>query len=265
MNKKTLCKISICIFIIFIVCNSLSFAHENKNENTIICFKSEIPDYAVQKYDVIDEIEELNCILVKAKEGVIQAAALDDANVKCVEENKLVRALYVPNDTYYEEQWNLNHTKVDKAWELEKGSKNVTLAILDTGIDYKHEDLGNYAGGFDFVNNDSDPMDDYGHGTTVAGVASATIDNGKGIAGIAQVNILALKVLNETGWGTTWDVSKAITYAANNSADVISMSFGGDHAEVMEEACSYARDKGSLLVAASGNENSSVIPPLILR
>jgi len=147
----------------------------------------------------------------------------------------------------------------DKAWDIEKGSENVTLAILDTGIDYRHEDIGNYAGGFDFVNNDSDPMDDHGHGTAVAGVAAAFIDNERGIAGIAQVNILVLKVLNETGWGTDWDVARAITYAANHSADVISMSFGGDSSAVMEDACDYAWNNNSLLVAASGNENSSVI------
>jgi len=134
---------------------------------------------------------------------------------------------------------------------------------LDTGIDYGHEDIGNYAGGFDFVNNDSDPMDDHGHGhgTAVAGVAAAIIDNERGIAGIAQVNILVLKVLNETGWGTDWDVARAITYAANHSADVISMSFGGDSSAVMEDACDYAWNNNSLLVAASGNENSSVICP----
>lgn len=124
----------------------------------------------------------------------------------------------------------------------------------NTGIDYEHEDLGNYAGGFDFVNSDSDPMDDHGHGTAVSGIAAATMDNGKGIAGFSQVTILALKVLNETGWGTDWDVAKAITFAVNQSADVISMSFGGEDAGVIKEACSYAWDRGCVLVAASGNE-----------
>jgi len=258
-------KIIIPVFVLFLIASALisASAFESSaegNETMIIGFKAQIPDWAFEKYTVLDINEELNCVLVRAKEGVIQAA-LADANVKYVEKNKLVHALYTPNDLYYSYQWNLEPIQVDKAWDIEKGSKNVTLAILDTGIDYEHEDLGNYAGGFDFVNNDSDPMDDYGHGTAVAGVAAATIDNGKGIAGIAQVNILALKILNETGWGTTWNVSKAITYAANHSVDVVSMSFGGDSSAAMEDACVYAWDKNSLLVAASGNENSSVIYP----
>ncbi|MGB2841573.1 MAG: S8 family serine peptidase [Halobacteriota archaeon] len=226
----------------------------------IICFKEEIPGWVLEKYDVLDINEALNCILVKApeKEKVLAESL---AEVKYIEKNKLVHALYTPNDSYYPSQWGLKRINADKAWDIEKGSKNVTLAILDTGIDYGHEDIGNYAGGFDFVNNDSDPMDDHGHGTAVAGVAAAIIDNERGIAGIAQVNILVLKVLNETGWGTDWDVARAITYAANHSADVISMSFGGDSSAVMEDACDYAWNNNSLLVAASGNENSSVIFP----
>nr|QNO52788.1 hypothetical protein HGGDFBBL_00020 [Methanosarcinales archaeon ANME-1 ERB6] len=226
----------------------------------IIGFKEEIPGGVLEKYGVLDINEALNCILVKApeKEKVLAESL---AEVKYVEKNKLVHVLYTPNDSYYPSQWGLKRINADKAWDIEKGSKNVTLAILDTGIDYGHEDLGNYAGSFDFVNNDSDPLDDHGHGTAVAGVAAAFIDNERGIAGIAQVDILVLKVLNETGWGTDWDVARAITYAANHSANVISMSFGGDSSALMEDACDYAWNNNSLLVAASGNGNSSVLFP----
>jgi len=139
--------------------------------------------------------------------------------------------------------------------------RNITLAILDTGIDYEHEDQGNFIDGFDFVNNDADPMDDHGHGAEVSGIAAATINNGKGIAGIAQVNILALKVLDERGIGRTRDVARAIIHAVNSDADVISMSFGGEYARIMREACDYAWDNGLILVAAAGNDNSSVVYP----
>jgi len=99
-------------------------------------------------------------------------------------------------------------------------------------------------------------MDDHHHGTHCAGIAAATLDNGKGIAGIARVNLMAEKVLNETGWGTEWDVAQGIIHATDNNADIISLSLGGDDAQVMEYACLYAWDNGSLLVAASGNKET---------
>ena len=264
MNKKMRKLLFVFIFTLVITISIPAFAFEspaNPSYELIIGFKEEIPSSVFDKYEVLDINEELKSVLVKAEEGVVREA-MKDPNVKYVEKNKLVRTLYTPNDPFYPYQWNLEPIQVSKAWDIEKGSRNVTIAILDTGIDYWHEDLENYAGGFDFVNNDPDPMDDHGHGTAVAGIAAATIDNGKGIAGIAQVNILALKVLDETGWGTTWGVSKAITYAARHYVDVISMSFGSDDpSALMEAACVYAWDKNSILVAAAGNENSYVLYP----
>ncbi|MFZ2070447.1 MAG: S8 family peptidase [Halobacteriota archaeon] len=236
----------------------------NETEPLIICYNAKIPAWAFETYTVLGINEELNCILVKTAEQEETVFTESSEDVKYVEKNKLVHALspYSPDDPFFNMQWNLNCTHVDTAWDFEKGSKNVTLAILDSGIDYEHDDLaGNYAGGFDFVNNDSDPMDDYSqwHGTMTAGVAAATIDNGIGIAGIAQVNILALKVLDKSGYGTTWNVAKAITYAANHSSDVICMSMGTDESHILEDACIYAWHKNSILVAAAGNDNLSVI------
>ncbi len=257
-------RITIFAVVLLLLSISISIAlpvesHPKANKTLIIGFEERIPEEVYKKYTVLDENEELNCILVKTtREERIISESL--AGMKYVEENKLVHAVYAPNDPRFDEQWGLKCINVDRAWDIEKGCKNTSLAILDTGINSQHGDLGNYVSGFDFVNNDTNPMDDNGHGTEVAGVAAATINNGKGIAGIAQVNILALKVLNESGWGTNWDVARAITYAANHSA-VISMSFGGDDSEIMWNACSYAWNKGSILVAASGNEHSSIIYP----
>ena len=149
----------------------------------------------------------------------------------------------MPNDTYYSYQWGLPAIKADKAWDIEKGNKSVKIAIVDTGIDYTHEDIAsNYvSGGYDWVNGDTDPLDDNGHGTHCAGIAAAVIDNGKGIAGVAQVSIMAEKVLNSYGYGSDWNVARGIVHATKSGANVISMSLGSSSfSRILQKACLYA-------------------------
>ena len=237
-------------------------------EELIIGFKNTTPPSLQQAmtakygYKILARNDALNCVLVQVTRSdtqrVLTSVAKEDF-VKYVEPNKRVHALYTPNDENYSVQWGPQHIKADQAWDIERGNKNVTIAIIDTGIEYNHEDLStNYvAGGYDWVNNDSDPMDDHGHGTHCAGIAAAIIDNEKGIAGIAQVNLMAEKVLDDNGDGTEWDVAQAIVQAADNNADIISLSLGGDeNVSAMENACLYAWNHGCLLVAAAGNYNT---------
>lgn len=170
--------------------------------------------------------------------------------------------LYTPNDPAWNQQWGPKKIYTPEAWDYQKGSTTVAVAILDTGVDYNHEDLaGRVYQGYDFVNNDSDPMDDdsFSHGTHVAGIAGAIMNNSRGIAGVAQSNIFAVKVCNSNGTCRYWAAS-GIRYAANNSAKIISMSFGWteDRADV-KDATDYAWNKGSLLVAASGNDGNPQI------
>jgi len=207
---------------------------------------------------IIDRNDALNCVLVGTNdEAAFISHISNSTSAKYAEPNRVIRALHAPNDPFYSTQWGPGKINADKAWDVEKGDKNITIAIIDTGVDYTHEDLSdNYvSGGHDWVNNDSDPMDDNGHGTHCAGIAAATMDNGKGIAGIAQVNIMAEKVLHSDGWGTDWDVACAITHAADNGVNVISMSLGDEgFSQILNDACQYAWDNGCLIVAASGNE-----------
>ncbi len=211
---------------------------------------------------IIDRNDALNCVLVKTMDADAFITHMSkSASVEYAEPNGVIRALYIPNDPFYDSQWGPQQIDADRAWDIEKGDKNITIAIVDTGVDYNHEDLlSNYiVGGYDWVNDDTDPMDDNGHGTHCAGIVAATMDNGRGIAGIAQVNIIAEKVLNSTGWGEDWDLAQAITHAADSNVDIISMSLGGDDAQIVEDACQYAWDNGCLLVAASGNEYAPLI------
>lgn len=171
---------------------------------------------------------------------------------------------YTPNDPRWDEQWGPQSIKCPKAWQTEQGSLGVLIAIVDTGIDYTHEDLTHYVtGGYDFVNYDNDPWDDAGHGTHCAGIAAATMDNAIGISGVAQAGIMAEKVLNEYGFGTDFGVSQGITHATDFGADVISMSLGtSTHFAELANACQYGWDAGVILVAASGNDGmASVLYP----
>jgi len=141
------------------------------------------------------------------------------------------------------------------------GNKSI-VAIIDTGIDYQHPDLiDNYVPlGYDWVNDDNDPMDDNGHGTHCAGIVAAVINNSIGIAGIADVKIMAEKVLDENGTSYYSYIVLGIIDAVDKGAKIISMSLGGEnYSRTLEYACLYARNRGALLVAASGNDGTNQI------
>ncbi|MEM9213549.1 MAG: DUF5942 domain-containing protein [Cyanobacteria bacterium P01_F01_bin.150] len=176
-----------------------------------------------------------------------------------IEPNYIYRALDVPNDPDYSRQWNLKSINMEQAWSHSKGD-GVTVAVIDTGIS-PVKDLANttLVAGYDFVNDQVDAADDNGHGTHVAGTVAQSTNNNYGVAGIAyRAKLMPLKVLSAFGGGTVSDIADAIRFAADNGADVINMSLGGGgRSQVMEEAIAYAHNKGVVIVAAAGNENTN--------
>jgi len=219
-------------------------------------------------------------------------------DVVYAEPNGIVRLCGIPNDANFSNQWYLHNTgqiiwgnisgtpdaDVDapEAWDMEIGSPDVVVAIIDSGIDCTHPDLaakiwnntdeipGNgidddHNGyiddvmGWDFYYNDSDPKDGLGHGTMCAGVAAASANNGIGIAGVCwKCTIMPIQGCNEGGGGYWDDNAMGIKYAADNDADVISMSWGGYGVpNILRDAVNYAYGKGVFLCAGAGNDNKS--------
>ncbi len=159
-----------------------------------------------------------------------------------------------------------------EAWEQHKGSKDFIVAVIDTGIDYNHEDLAfnvwrnptpgpqNDVVGFDFVHNDGLPFDDNMHGTHCSGTVGATGGNGKGVSGVNQrVSIMGVKFLSGEGSGTTADAIRGIDYAIEHGAKVLSNSWGGkgdDGNKALFDAIERAKAKDVLFIAAAGNDSS---------
>jgi thermitase len=184
--------------------------------------------------------------------------------VEYAEPNYIAHVFRIPNDLYWSSQWGMTKIEAPAAWDITTGSDSVTIAIVDTGVDLLHPDLDDkLVSGYDFINGDDDPQDDYGHGTHVAGIAAAKTNNGTGVAGLSWgAKIMPVKVLNDYGSGGYEDVANGIIYAANNGADIINLSLGGSaSSSVLEEAVEYAHDLGCVIVAATGNNNSSVSYP----
>ncbi|MBW7454505.1 S8 family peptidase [Paenibacillus sepulcri] len=166
----------------------------------------------------------------------------------------------IPNDALYSEyQWNLPSIETEKGWTLSKGSERVLVAILDTGVQADHPDLqGKTVDGINLVSEDDPPEDDVGHGTHVAGIIAANVNNGEGVAGLSWYNkLMPVKVLDASGAGSTYTVAQGIIWATDNGAKVINMSLGNyAEAEFLHDAVKYAYDHDVVLVAASGNDNT---------
>ena len=219
-------------------------------------------------------------------------------SVEAVEMNRLNRpcAGIVPNDPNYGEQWNLALMNMPQAWDIEQGNPEVTVAVVDGGVDMQHpefrsqlwrnvgeipgngvdDDRNGYVddlNGWDFSDaptlpsngdsrvRDNEPEDEIGHGTQVSGIIGAAANNGIGIAGIAwRCRLMPLRASFKYGGGgylQNDDVAAAIVYAADNGAQVINMSWGDTvNAFIVEDAVAYAYARGCVMVAAAGNDGT---------
>jgi subtilisin family serine protease len=203
-----------------------------------------------------------------------------------------------PNDPDFSKQWALHNTgqsnpysgsgtpdadiDAPEGWDIEVGSSDVIIAIIDCGIDYTHPDLADNIWinedeipdneidddsngyiddtmGWNFFDDNNDLLDQGGHGTLCAGTAAAIGNNNVGVTGVSwNSKIMPIHSVNEFDWGTFEDIADGIKYAADNGADVISMSFCNyTYSPLVNDAVDYAYNKGVVLVAAAGNEGTS--------
>ena len=253
-NKKNL----IILTLNLIVLPALAFA---RAKPVIISFKQKPGPSEIALLQSAKTVVKRNFQLIPAV-----AARLPEEEIDQLRKNSKIA--YVEEDAVYtvttdfvvaEESfnsWGVRHIFADIAHAHGNRGTGVKVAILDTGIDYTHEDLNdNYKGGYDFVFDDEDPFDDSfeSHGTHVAGIIAAE-DNGVGIIGVApEVDLYVLKVLDGAGFGLAEWIIAGIDWAVQNRIDIINLNIEGPHIQALQDACDQAYNAGILLVAGCGN------------
>lgn len=190
------------------------------------------------------------------------------------------------NDPRLAEQWILAEIKARQAWTTTKGSGDVVIAVLDSGVEYTHADLRNNiwtrpasvnpyqdvdlgtiddVHGYNALGNDGDPLDDNGHGTNLAGIIGAECGNSVGICGVNwKTQIMPLKFINAGGFGYVADALEAINYAidrrhAGVNIRVINAGWGlTEHSRALEDVIRKTYEAGILFVAAAGSSNTNI-------
>jgi thermitase len=225
------------------------------------------------------------------------AAYRRDPTVEYAQPNYLYRVAEVPDDPRYGQLWGFENSgqtitsdftqppgssvlyssgnpgiagddvDVEKAWDHVTDCSAVVVAVVDTGVNYLHEDLAAnmWNGGSRYplhgwndVDDNDDPMDLNGHGTHVAGIIGAVGDNGRGATGVCwKASIMAVRVLDASGTGSTATIAKGVQFAADHGAKVINMSLGGPEFDrAFSESVNYAQSQDVVVVVAAGNSGT---------
>ncbi len=280
------------------------FVIKLKDQYTLTSNKSSLNLLAQQLGAVIKTtIPSQNIVVIKRPVFELRASVVkiisNQAMVETVEPNYIYRINKAPNDPLYPQLWGMNNTGqkdseahvgaagvdigVQAAWDIETGSKNVLVAVIDTGILYDSPELKDNVWtneaeangktgvdddsngfiddihGYNFVNNTGDPLDDHGHGSHCSGTIGAKGNDGAGLVGINwNVRIMGIKFLDKDGSGSLDNALKAIDYATKMGAKIMSNSWGGaGGSDTLKAAIDRSNAAGALFVVAAGNDGTN--------
>jgi hypothetical protein len=210
-------------------------------------------------------LDDIALVRPEPGQSVDEAVAALEAqgDVMYAEPDYVVSADVVPNDTNYASQWGYAKIGGPAAWDTTTGSASIIVAVIDTGVELTDPELdskitGGANAGYDFANGDTNPTDDHGHGTHVAGTIAAETNNGTGVAGVCWAcKIMPIKALDQTGNGSTLDVAAGIDWARTHGADVVNLSLGSPgHSTTLQAAVDNAFSAGIVVVGAAGNDGT---------
>jgi len=243
-----------------------------------------VPHTTTNKKHTLDDFLQTYVVEIGAGKSIVDAVREYRGHpmVDYVHPDHRVWTTFTPNDPSFSQQWDMVKINMEQAWDVTRGD-GIVVAVVDTGIDYNHNDLaaniwsnnaeivddgidndGNgYVDdvrGWDCFNSDNNPMDDDSaapnHGTHVAGTIAAIDNNNTGISGVApNAKIMAVKAIDASGSGTESSCAEGLLYAALNGAHVINNSWGGGFDDVITSAIQTAYGLGSTIVFAAGNDN----------
>jgi len=254
MNKK---KIFVLSIILFISLNSLLISY-GQNQRVIIVKNLENKksifkiSNSEKKIEILEISEEED---LKQKIDILQ----NDPDILYVEEDVIRNKTYLINDPYSSEQWYLDKLDFNNyIFESRNQKEEIIIAVLDTGIDMKHQDLrDNILPGKNVAGTDS-YMDYDGHGTNISGIIAADYNNNLGITGVKggfEINVLPIKIADENGMIYTSNVAKGIDYAIERNVDIITLSIGSSqYVRYEHDAIKRAVDNGIIVLASAGNE-----------
>ena len=192
-----------------------------------------------------------------ASETAVAALLGHNPHIKFAEPDELFVPDVLPNDTYYGSEWHLQMVQAPAAWDFSLGA-NVTVAILDTGVNSTHPDLqGKLVPGWNFYDNNSNTADVYGHGTLVAGVVAALSSNAIGVTSIAwNAKLMPIRISAPDGMASSSTIASGLNWAANNGARVANISYAVHGSSTVQSAAQYMKNKGGLVVNSAGNSGT---------
>ncbi len=202
-----------------------------------------------------------------AKIWEIADAYNDDPSVECAGLSWIGEGGMIPNDYYYSQQWNLSKINAPAAWDLTQGSASTIIAVIDSGVDLSHLDLVNKilscgSDICDFIDDDSTPNDQHGHGTLVSGIVAAETNNSIGVASLGwNPKILPVRLLDGNNFGISPDVVAGINYAVAKGAHVLNLSLHGfEYDPNTRNAITNAISNGRIVIGITGNNGAASYP-----